>query len=147
MNNMCDYKSATRSISTEHNRLVTPEIQKALAAYPLYSQDSKGKDAVCVAVFYLGSMRWYILEGQQEGSDFTFYGIVAGLYETEYGYISANELASITYDARKYVRGTEPRRTHSWCNPPPCRGSSLGYTRRRSTYPSSGMCQYSHKRF
>ena len=105
MNNMCDYKSATRSISTEHNRLVTPEIQKALAAYPLYSQDSKGKDAVCVAVFYLGSVRWYILEGQQEGSDFTFYGIVAGLYETEYGYISANELASITYDARKYGLG------------------------------------------
>ena len=105
MNNMCDYKLATRSVPTEHNRLVTPEIQKALAAYPLYSQDSKGKDAVCVAAFYLGSVRWYILEGQQEGSDFTFYGIVAGLYETEYGYISANELASITYDARKYGLG------------------------------------------
>lgn len=105
MNNMCDYKSTNRSVSTEHNRLVTPEIQKALAAYPLYSQDSKGKGAVCVAVFYLGSVRWYILEGQQEGSDFTFYGIVAGLYETEYGYISANELASITYDARKYGLG------------------------------------------
>lgn len=101
---MCDYKSATRSVSTEHNRLVTPEIQKALAAYPLYSQDSKGKDAVCVAVFYLGSVRWYILEGQQEGSDFIFYSIVAGLYETEYGYISANELASITYDGLGMLR-------------------------------------------
>lgn len=119
MNNMCDYKSATRSISTEHNRLITPEIQKALAAYPLYSQDSKGKGAVCVAVFYLGSVRWYILEGQQEGLDFTFYGIVAGLYETEYGYISANELASITYDARKYGLGM--LRVERYKNFKPCR--------------------------
>ena len=46
------------------------------------------------------------MEGQQEGNDFTLYGIVAGLHETEYGYLSANEMASITYDASQYGLGT-----------------------------------------
>ena len=46
------------------------------------------------------------MEGQQEGSDFTLYGIMAGLHETEYGYMSANEMAGITYDGSKYGLGT-----------------------------------------
>lgn len=57
-------------------------------------------------VFYLGNIRWYIMEGQQEGSDYTLYGIVAGLHETESGYLSANEMAAITYDVSKYGLGT-----------------------------------------
>lgn len=76
-------------------RLVTPELKEALSSYPLYSQDAKKKDALCIAVFYIGNIRWYIMEGQPEGNDFTLYGIVAGLQETEYGYVSANEMASI----------------------------------------------------
>ncbi len=87
------------------NRLVTPELEKALKDYPLYSQDGKKKDAICIVVFTLGNIRWYIMEGQQEGDDFTFYGIVAGLQETEYGYASANEMAEISYDASKYGLG------------------------------------------
>ena len=89
----------------KNNRLITPELKEALAGYPLYSQDAKKKDAFCIAVFYLGNIRWYILEGQPEGGDFTFYGIVTGLQETEYGYQSANEMASITYDASEYGLG------------------------------------------
>lgn len=46
------------------------------------------------------------MEGQQEGDDFTLYGIVAALHETEYGYQSATEMAGITYDASKYAFGT-----------------------------------------
>ena len=46
------------------------------------------------------------MEGQQEGNDFTLYGIVTGLHETEYGYQSATEMASITYDASEYGLGT-----------------------------------------
>ena len=45
------------------------------------------------------------MEGQPEGNDFTFYGIVAGLQETEYGYASANEMASVSYDASDYGLG------------------------------------------
>ena len=89
-----------------NNRLITPELTEALSSYPLYSQDAKKKDAMCIAVFYLGSIRWYIMEGQQEGNDFTLYGIVTGLQETEYGYQSATEMASITIDASEYGLGT-----------------------------------------
>lgn len=78
-----------------NNRLITQELKKALADYPLYSQDGKKKDALCIAVFRLGKVRWYITEGQPEGSDFTFYGITVGLFEPEYGYLSANEMAGI----------------------------------------------------
>ena len=89
-----------------NNRLITPELAEVLGSYPLYSQDAKKKDAVCLALFSLGNIRWYIMEGQQEGNDFTLYGIVAGLHETEYGYLSANEMAGITYDASQYGLGT-----------------------------------------
>lgn len=76
-----------------NNRLITPELEKAMQDYPLYSQDSKKKDAVCIAVFFIGNARWYILEGQRENDDFVLFGIVVGLAETEYSYISANEMA------------------------------------------------------
>lgn len=59
-----------------NNRLMTAELREALSDYPLYSQDAKGKDALCIAVFHLGNIRWYIMEGQPEGDDFTLYGIV-----------------------------------------------------------------------
>lgn len=81
-----------------NNRLMTAELREALSDYPLYSQDAKGKDALCIAVFHLGNIRWYIMEGQPEGDDFTLYGIVVGLQETEYGYMSATEMADVTYD-------------------------------------------------
>lgn len=89
-----------------NNRLITPELAEFLGSYPLYSQDAKKKDAMCIALFSLGKIRWYIMEGKQEGDDFTLYGIVAGLHETEYGYLSANEMADIVYDARQYGLGT-----------------------------------------
>lgn len=91
--------------TTIQNRLVTPELEKALRDYLLYSQDSKKKDAKCVAVFGIGSAKWYILEGQTEGTDFTLYGIVVGLMETEYGYFSSNEMAEVTIDASRFGLG------------------------------------------
>jgi hypothetical protein len=93
-------------MATENdNRLITPELRETLSSYPLYSQDAKKKDAICIALFRIGNIRWYITEGQTEGNDFTFFGIVAGLQETEYGYMSANEMASIVYDASEYGLG------------------------------------------
>ena len=84
------------------NRLITPQLIEALKDFPLYSQDGKGNEAVCVAVFYIGHIRWYILEGQQEGDDFVLFVVVCGMCETEYGYVSANELASIEIDGAKF---------------------------------------------
>ena len=87
------------------NRLITEQVRNTLANYPLYSQDGKKKDTVCNLVFHIGNIFWYITEGQTEGNDFTFFGIVTGLAETEYGYFSAAEMESIEYDATQHGLG------------------------------------------
>ncbi|EJW92211.1 hypothetical protein EVA_19682, partial [gut metagenome] len=79
-------------------RLMTRKLEEALKGYPLYSQDGKGKDAICRAIFALGGVRWFILEGEKESNDTILFGIVVGLLEDEYGYISLNELSSIELD-------------------------------------------------
>ena len=82
-------------------RLMTPQLAEALKDFPLYSQDSKGKEAVCRAIFALGSIRWYILEGETEGKDTILFGIVIGMMEDVYGYISLNELSEVELDYTK----------------------------------------------
>ena len=47
------------------SRLMTPRLEEALEGYPLYSQDGKGEEAVCRAIFALGAVRWFILEGER----------------------------------------------------------------------------------
>ena len=79
-------------------RLMTPQLEEALKGFPLYSQNGKGKEAVCRAVFALGSVRWFILEGEAEENDIILFGIVIGLMEDEYSYISLNELSEIELD-------------------------------------------------
>lgn len=53
-------------------RLLTPHLEEVLKDYPLYSQDGKGKEAVCIAIFAIGSVRWFILEGETERDDTLF---------------------------------------------------------------------------
>ena len=79
-------------------RLMTPQLEEALKGFPLNSQNGKGKEAVCRAVFALGSVRWFILEGEAEENDIILFGIVIGLMEDEYSYISLNELSEIELD-------------------------------------------------
>lgn len=90
------------------NPILTEQVLKALEGFPLYSQDGKGKNAVCRCLFTLANVCWFVLEGQREGEDFTFYGIVTGLQTTEYGYFTASELAALEYDL--HVSGLEPLR-------------------------------------
>lgn len=94
------------AIDITTNRLITPSVQALFKGSGLYSQDGKKREATCKACFSIGKIRWYMLEGQQESNDFTFYGIVVGLHETEYGYVSANEMAQISIDASRYGLGT-----------------------------------------
>ena len=84
------------------SRLITPEMEERMKSYPLYSQDEKGRKAVCIAVFSIGNVRWFVLEGQKCGGDTTLFAIVCGLCETEYGYVSVNEMESIKVDGTKY---------------------------------------------
>lgn len=80
------------------SRLMTQQLEEAFKEAPIYSQDGKGREAVCNAVFALGSARWYMTEGEREGNDFTMFGIVIGLLEDEYGYVSLNELSGMELD-------------------------------------------------
>ena len=60
-------------------------------------------DLYAVALFHIGNIRWYILEGNAEGDRFTFFTLVCGMgYESELGYTDAGELASIAVDASRY---------------------------------------------
>ena len=76
-------------------RLLTPKLEEALKDFPLRSQDGKGKEAVCRAIFAIGRVRWFIIEGEREGNDVIMFGIVIGLMEDEYGYVSLNEMSGI----------------------------------------------------
>lgn len=91
-------------MKNQENRLLTPELLEALANYPLYSQENtKVCDMQAVALFCIGSIRWYILEGNAEGDRFTFFTLVCGLADCpELGYTDAGELANISVDASRY---------------------------------------------
>ena len=86
-------------------RLLTPQLKETFSKFPLYSQEGKGKFAQCCAIFALGSTRWFILEGQKENEDTIMFGIVIGLGEDEYGYVSLNELSEVEVDLYKHGLG------------------------------------------
>ena len=91
-------------MKNQENRLLTPELLEALANYPLYSQENKKVcDLQAVALFRIGSIRWYVMEGNAEGDRFTFFTLVCGMADgPELGYTDAGELASISVDASRY---------------------------------------------
>ena len=87
------------------NHLMTAKLAKQLKDFPLYPQDGKQKDDTCVCVFEFGLIRWYVLEGQPEGNDFTLFCIVVGIAETEYGYASVKEMEGIKVAGSRYGLG------------------------------------------
>ena len=88
----------------KENRLLTSDLLEALANYPLYSQENKKVcDLYAVALFRIGNIRWYVLEGNAEGDRFTFFTLVCGMSDcTELGYTDAGELAGIAVDTSRY---------------------------------------------
>lgn len=88
----------------KENRLLTSDLLEALENYPLYSQENKKVcDLYAVALFRIGNIRWYVLEGNAEGDRFTFFTLVCGMSDCpELGYTDAGELASISVDASRY---------------------------------------------
>lgn len=86
-------------------KLLTQQMKEQISRdYPLYSQDGKGKDAICVAKFFIGNWTWYIIEGNTEVGDFIMYGIAINGFCDEYGYVSLNELENVN------VRGFQVER-------------------------------------
>lgn len=91
-------------MNNQENRLLTSELLEVLANYPLYSQEHKKVgDLYAVALFRIGCIRWYVLEGNAEGDRFTFFTLVCGMSDcTELGYTDSGELAGIAVDTSRY---------------------------------------------
>lgn len=96
LSEVCDHNSAKTPYS--FYKIHSIRYHAELQDNPCYSQDGKGKNAVCCAIFALGGIRWFILEGETEGNDTVLFGIVIGLAEDEYGYVSLNELSEVEVD-------------------------------------------------
>lgn len=76
-------------------KLLTKALKKQIPA--LYSTESVPlNEKIAVAKFFnpMGAGTWYVIEGQEEDSDFIFFGLV-DLHEKNFGYFSLNELQSI----------------------------------------------------
>lgn len=91
-------------MNNQENRLLTSDLLEVLANYPLYSQEHKKVgDLYAVALFRIGCIRWYVLEGNADGDRFTFFTLVCGMSDcTEFGYTDAGELAGIAVDTSRY---------------------------------------------
>lgn len=91
-------------MKNQENRLLTSELLEALASYPLYSQEhTSTPELVAVALFRIGCIRWYVLEGNAESDRFTFFSLVCGMADgPELGYTDAEELATVAVNAAPY---------------------------------------------
>ena len=110
-------------MKNQENRLLTSDLLEALESYPLYSQEHKKvRDLFAVALLHIGSIRWYILEGNAEGDRFTFFTLVCGMAEdAELGYADAGELAGIAVDDSRYGLSGIPLKVERVDDFKPCR--------------------------
>lgn len=79
-------------------KLITKQIERQLAKYPIYSQSDKGNEATVICKFFQpnGSYTWYVTEGEkQEDGDWIFFGLIVNDYGKEFGYFTLKELESI----------------------------------------------------
>lgn len=75
-------------------------LEKMFKNYPLYSQDNVKHKKVVLEVFIPNqNMYWLLLEGSREADDFIFFGYCR-ITDSEFGYVSFNELYNLDYDLR-----------------------------------------------
>ena len=60
----------------------------------MYSQDSKGDNAIAVCKFFLQGYTWYVLEADKNGDDYEFYGIIVGQF-AELSYFTLSQLKNV----------------------------------------------------
>jgi len=76
-------------------KLLTKEIIKKLP--PLNATDGKPNDEKEIIVKFFtpdAQWTWYVLEGEKEGDDWRFFGLVDG-FEKELGYFTLNQLLEV----------------------------------------------------
>ena len=74
--------------------MMTKEIEKSLAKFPMYSQDGRMGDAKLIAKYFdpCSQWTWYVTEGERtEDGDWEFFGLVCG-QEWEWGYFRLSQL-------------------------------------------------------
>jgi hypothetical protein len=100
-------------------KLLTKEILKKLPKR--YSQENE-KDPIVICKFFdpTGSWTWYAIEGEQDGDDFIFFGLVKG-FESELGYFSLRELET----CKNGMRGLQALPIERDINFKPCRLSEI----------------------
>lgn len=75
-------------------KLITAQIEKSIAAHPIYSQEKKGKDAKALCKFFYSGWTWYVTEGNL--TDGTLFGVVVNGYgEASFGYFCVDQLQSV----------------------------------------------------
>lgn len=80
-------------------------ISGSLERFSALLPERQGKRSGLPCSVYSRLCRWFILEGEAEGNDTILFGIVIGLMEDEYGYISLNELSEVELDLTKQGYG------------------------------------------
>lgn len=90
-------------------KLITKEIEKAIAKAPIYSKDGQGENAEVIVKFFYpyGVGTWLVVEGEKlENGDYEFFGYVDLGYGYEAGYFMLSQLESIA-KANRYGLGVE----------------------------------------
>lgn len=84
------------------SRLVNDALRSTL---PKLRQQEYSKDPIVHAVFYfpISGWKWFVIEGEPNGDDFTFFGYVIG-FEAEFGYFSLSELEDVDIHGIKVER-------------------------------------------
>lgn len=75
--------------------LLTKEIKQQLPK--LYATDgipAEEKKVICKFFTPWSNWSWYVVEGEKQGDDYTFFGYVCGMY-SEYGYFTLKQLQEI----------------------------------------------------
>jgi hypothetical protein len=79
-------------------KLMTKEIEKKLAKYPIYSQDGKGEEAEVIVKYFnpYGRGTWLITEAEKlEDGDYLLYGY-CHIFEWEWGEVLLSEIENAT---------------------------------------------------
>lgn len=98
-------------------KMITKEIEKKFAKYPLSSQDGKGDDAKVLFKAFnpYGGQSWYVLEaGEEMNGDRELFAYMTYGGEGEYGYMMLSDLTNTKVRVGGYRLPLERDMYFSW---------------------------------
>lgn len=85
-------------------KLLTTKLKETLDQHPLGSTTGNLGNALCIAVFCVGPIRWYVFEGSECGTnDYLLSVVVTNWIEDEVGMVSIQELQDLTINPMIYL--------------------------------------------